>query len=152
MTRAMRRSYLMWCSYHTSTGSFLSDCYTKNVMTKTQKIVYNVLRVILTALFLFTAFDKLRDDPMAVAGFATIGMPVWFMYVIGVGELIGGIGLWFEKTFRYAYEGLFLVLLGAIVTTWIFVSKPVTLVPLVVAILLGILVWLHNKKSTPAAM
>src|ERR1700744_6391624 len=85
---------------------------------------------------------------MDVAGFAAAGLPVWFMYVIGIGELAGAIGLWIPHFFRYAYEGLFLVLAGAFGTTLAFVSIPFALLPLIVAILLGILVWLHSKKGS----
>ena len=83
---------------------------------------------------------------MAVAGFASVGLPLWFMYVIGIGEVLGPIGLWTRRFFRYAYEGMFIILTGAIVTTAIFQSVTLALFPLVVAIILGIVVWLHNKK------
>ena len=116
-------------------------------MTKKQKIAYYILLVILTLLFLFTAFDKLRGDPMAIAGFTQIGLPVWFMYLIGTGELLGAIGLWIRPVFRYAYEGLFIVLAGAIVTTAVFMPGPVVILPIVVAIILGIVVWLHGKGA-----
>lgn len=116
-------------------------------MTKKQKIAYYTLLVILTALFLFTAYDKLSGDPMAKAGFAVAGLPVWFMYVIGLGELLGVIGLWIKNkvVFRLAYEGLFLILIGAIVTTVVFVSIPLALLPMATAIVLGIVVRLNSK-------
>ena len=116
-------------------------------MTKKQKIAYYIMLVITTALFLFTGYDKLRGDPTAVAGFAALGLPVWFMYVIGAGEVLGAIGLWINKTFRYAYEGLFLVLIGAVVTTAISMSAVFVLLPIAVAVILGVIIWLHNRGS-----
>lgn len=122
-------------------------------MTKTQKIVYYILKGLLTALFLFSAYSKLSGDPMAVAGFTMTGLPVWFMYVIGIGELLGPIGLWVRPVFRYAYEGLFIILAGAIGTTCAFLPGPIVLLPILTAVALGIVVWLHGKKTaTPAVV
>lgn len=116
-------------------------------MTKTHKIVYNVLRVLLTAIFLFTAYDKLSGDPMAKAGFAVAHLPVWFMYFIGVAELCGVIGIW-TKLKNWAAAGLFIILAGAVVTTLIFVSAPMAILPVVVAIILAIFVWMGKKKNS----
>jgi hypothetical protein len=114
-------------------------------MNKKQKIVYYVLLVIISGLFLASGVPKLLAQPLAVSSFATAGLPLWFMYLIGIGEILGAIGLWINPVFRYAYEGLFLVLAGAFGTTLAFLGIAMALFPLVVAILLGIVVWLHNK-------
>ncbi len=121
-------------------------------MTKPQKITYYVLLSLISALFLFSGYDKLSGDPMAVSGFAQAGLPIWFMYMIGIGEVLGAIGLWIRPLFRYAYEGLFIVLVGAVGTTFAFVSPAMAILPLVVGILLGVVVWLHKKccPSMPA--
>jgi len=119
-------------------------------MTKTHKVIFYILLVITTATFLFTSYDKLSGDPMAKAGFAVAHLPVWFMYFIGVCELLGAIGLWIPRLRNWAAAGLFIILAGAIVTTVIFVSVPFALLPLIVAILLALVIWLGNKKI-PAA-
>jgi len=119
-------------------------------MTKTHKVIFYILLVITTATFLFTSYDKLSGDPMAKAGFAVAHLPVWFMYFIGVCELLGAIGLWIPRLRNWAAAGLFVILAGAIVTTVIFVSVPFALLPLIVAILLALVIWLGNKKI-PAA-
>jgi uncharacterized membrane protein YphA (DoxX/SURF4 family) len=93
-------------------------------MTKMRQSIYYVLLVIVSAIFLLASFSKLSGNSMAEAGFTKIGLPIWFMYVIGIGELCGVVGLWIRPLFRYAYEGLFVVLAGAIVTTVAFVSVP----------------------------
>ncbi len=120
-------------------------------MTKTNKIVYNVLRVILTALFLFSAYAKLSGDPMQVAGFATAHLPVWFMYFIGAAELAGAIGLWIPKLVKWAVCGLQIIMVGAIVTTAIFVSIPMAILPLVVGVLLWYVCTLAKKGEGAAA-
>jgi len=119
-------------------------------MSHAQKITYYVSLVLVSIMFLYSGIDKLLGDMVAVAGFQAIGMPVWFMYVIGAGEVMGAIGLWMRSTFRYAYEGLFLILAGAIVTTAVFMSAALALIPLVVAVILGTAVWLHAKQHPSA--
>ena len=81
-------------------------------MTKKQKITYFILLVIVSAVFLLAAFNNFISSQAEMAAFTSAGLPLWFMYVIGIGELFGVIGLWTRRFFRYAYEGLFLVLLG----------------------------------------
>ena len=114
-------------------------------MTKNQKVAYYILLVIISALFLVSGISKLMGQPEASAGFASVGLPVWFMYVIGIGEVFGAIGLWIRPLFRYAYEGLFVVLLGAFGTTLAVMGVAMAIFPLIAAILLGIVVCLHNK-------
>ena len=116
-------------------------------MTKKQKIIYYVLLAVISGLFLFSGVPKLLTIPVVATSFTGIGLPLWFMHIIGVGEILGAIGLWIRPLFRYAYEGLFLVLAGAFGTTLVFLGLVMALFPLIVAILLGIVVWLHNKLS-----
>lgn len=120
-------------------------------MTKTQKVIFYILLVIITALFLFTSYDKLSGDPMAKAGFAVAHLSVGFMYFIGVCELLGAIGLWIPKLRNWAAGGLFIILAGAIVTTAIFVSIPMVLFPLIAAVILALVVWLGNKNKVEAS-
>ena len=70
------------------------------------------------------------------------------MYLIGVGEVLGGIGLWVRPVFCYAYEGLFIILVGAIGVSAVYVGLLTAILPIVVAILLGIVVWLNKKRTT----
>ena len=116
-------------------------------MTKKQKIVYYVLLVIISALFLFSGFSKLFPSPMVVSGFAIAGLPLWFVYLIGTGEVVGAIGLWMRPLFRYAYEGLFIILAGAFGVSVAYVGLLTAIFPLVMAILLGIVVWLNKKRA-----
>ena len=127
------------------------ELFYNQVMTKAQKITYYILLVLMTALFLFTGYDKLSGDRMAVSGFAAVGLPLWFMYAIGILEILGAVGLWFKGLFRYAYEGLFVILIGAILTTVVFMGPVLAILPLVVAIVLGVIVWLHSKGLPGAA-
>ncbi len=116
-------------------------------MTKTNNIVYNVLRVLLSALFIFSAYTKLSGDPTQVAGFATAHLPIWFMYFIGAAELLGAIGLWLPKLQKWAICGLEIIMVGAVVVTAIFVSISMAIVPLVVGALLCYVSRLAKKGS-----
>jgi uncharacterized membrane protein YphA (DoxX/SURF4 family) len=121
-------------------------------MTKTNKIVYYILLVIVSALFLFSAYSKLSGDPMQVAGFATAHLPIWFMYFIGVAELAGAIGLWIPKLQKLANCGLKVIMVGAVVTTAIFVSVPLAIFPLVVGVVLYYISRLAKKNlANPVA-
>jgi uncharacterized membrane protein YphA (DoxX/SURF4 family) len=116
-------------------------------MTTTQKIIYYVLLVLVSVLFLFSGYSKLSSDPMAVAGFAQAHLPLWFMYFIGAAEVLGAIGLWIPKLAKWATYGLYIILAGAVVTTIIFVSTVLALMPLATAIVLYIITRLRTKKS-----
>jgi len=114
-------------------------------MTKTQKIIYYVLLVIVSVLFLVASYSKLTANAGAEASFTLAHLPIWFMYFIGIAELLGAIGLWIRCLQIYAATGLFIILAGAIVITAVFVSVPEALFPFGTAIFLGIILWLQNK-------
>jgi putative oxidoreductase len=122
-------------------------------MTTTNKVVYYVLLVLVSALFLFAAYPKLIADPMAVAGFTQSHLPVWFMYFIGVVEVLGVIGLWIRKTQKSAIWGLMIIMAGAVITTAIFQTVTMAILPLVVGIALYGINCLAKKRGmmAPAA-
>ncbi len=102
----------------------------------------------LTLGFLASGFPKITGDPMAAAGFAQAHLPLWFMYFIGIAEILGAIGLWVRRysLATYAAYGLWVILAGAVVTTLIFTTTQVfAIVPVVYGIILGIIFWLGKK-------
>ncbi|MES2315094.1 MAG: DoxX family protein [Patescibacteria group bacterium] len=118
-------------------------------MTKTHKIIFYTLLTLISIGFLGAAFPKLSSDPNAIAGFAQAYLPVWFMYFIGCAEVLGVIGLWIPKLFRFAAYGLWIILAGAIVTTILFTPMPgIAIIPAVYAIILGIIYWLNSKRGS----
>jgi putative oxidoreductase len=118
--------------------------------TTAQKIVYYVLLVAVSALFLVAAYSKLTANPGQEAAFTVAHLPVWFMYFIGVCELLGVIGLWMPKLQKLAACGLSVILVGAIVVTAVFVSVPEALFPLVTLVVIWVVVKL-GKKGTAAS-
>lgn len=71
-----------------------------------------VLRVVVSALFLFAAFAKFRD-PHA---FTASGYSEGFGLFIATAEACGAIGLWVPKVARLAAAGLSIIMLGAVYT------------------------------------
>lgn len=57
------------------------------------RIVSWVLCVLIAIAFLPAAFLKFIGSPMEAQAFDLFGLPLWFMYVIGVVEAVAGIGI-----------------------------------------------------------
>ena len=121
-------------------------------MTKKQKIAYNILRVLISLIFLSAAIPKLLGSPQAVAGFAVAHLPVWFMYFIGACELLGLIGIWIPKFKKLAAYGLLIILVGAVIVSAIYVGVLTAILPLVTGILLVIMLKMDKKKDMPASV
>lgn len=117
-------------------------------MTKKQKIAYYVINVLVSAAFLFAAFPKLSADPQAIQGFAVVGLPVWFVYTIGILEVLGVIGLWIPRVARRAAEGLIIIMIAATIITAVSVSVVVAILPFAVGILLCVQTWLMSKRAS----
>ncbi len=115
-------------------------------MIKKQKIAYYILLVLISLGFLFAAYPKLVANPMSVAGFAQAHLPIWFMYVVGICEVLGVIGLWIRRTAMYAAGGLFIILAGAIVVTLIFSPPLLAIAPVLFAVVLFFVVKLGKVR------
>jgi uncharacterized membrane protein len=113
---------------------------------KNQKTIYYVLLVFVSGLFVLSGLAKLLSKPAAVEEFTSVGLPIWFMYLIGISEILGAICLWIKKLFEYASEGLFLVLVGAFGATMVSFGFLEALYPLSVFVLLYLLFWLNKKR------
>lgn len=85
-------------------------------MTKTQRIVYWVLLVLVSAAFLGAGSMKLLGNPMEAGMFAKWGYPLWFMYFTGVCEVAGAIGLHVKRVSRLAAICLIMLLCCAVAT------------------------------------
>ena len=74
------------------------------------------LAVLMSLMFLPTAFFKLTDFFLAVQFFTNWGIPPWMMHFIGASELAGAIGLLAPRTRPAAAFALFLLMIGGFVT------------------------------------
>jgi len=74
------------------------------------------LSALLSMMFLVPASFKLTNFSLAVEHFATWGIPIWMMHVIGASELAGAIGLLLPRTRLAAAFALFLLMIGGLLT------------------------------------
>ncbi|MFE1601712.1 DoxX family protein [Methylobacterium sp. ID0610] len=75
-----------------------------------------VLRGGLTAVFLLAAGMKLTAVPFEVEGFARFGYPLWFMVVVGLGQLLGAVLLWVRGCVAPGALLLAAIMIGAVVS------------------------------------
>lgn len=73
-----------------------------------------VLRGLLTAVFLAGAVMKLAATDFEVQGFARFGYAPWFMYAIGVAQLVGAVLLWVKGFTGAAASFLAAIMVGAV--------------------------------------
>ena len=71
----------------------------------------SALRLLLTTVFLCAAVMKLAASGFEVSNFERFGYATWFMYAVGVAQLLGAILLWVRG--YVAYAALFLAALMA---------------------------------------
>ena len=113
-------------------------------LTKTQSTVMWGLTVLLAALFVFAGAGKLIGMKDVVEGFERLGYPTWFRLLIGIIEVICGVGLVVPKFAIDAASFLIVIMLGALITT--IVAGESVIVPLVVLILVGIVAALRGDE------
>lgn len=69
------------------------------------------LRFLLTAVFVGAAGMKLTASEFEVSNFKRFGYPTWFMYAVGIAQLLGTVSLWVRG--YVAYGALFLAAMMA---------------------------------------
>lgn len=116
------------------------------------KITKTVLQLLLIAQFGFFGISKIIGAPDMVSTFTAFGFPTWFMVLTGlievtaVASLIAG---FFNG--KAVYLGAFLIAgltLGAALCHAVLEgSVPNAIIPLVVFLQNGLMVWLHNRTS-----
>jgi uncharacterized membrane protein len=112
---------------------------------KMKNITGWVLAVILGLAFLMAGSFKLSGQAEMVQNFEKWGLPVTVMYLIGVAEVLGGIGLFIVKMRFLAVLGLMALMIGAIGTHLLNGEQFVS--PLVLLILLGVLGWIRKPTK-----
>ncbi|MEO7659038.1 MAG: DoxX family protein [Pyrinomonadaceae bacterium] len=113
-------------------------------MTKGKNIASWVIQLAVAGLFFVMSFPKLMSNPETVANFVRWGLPSPMHLVIGGFELLGAIGLLIPRTSAMAALGLILIMIGALFTHIIHAEMMMTLLPLVVILLLGFVIYVRN--------
>ena len=81
-----------------------------------KQIIKTSLWIILGILFLFEGGYKLWDPATHAEVFAHWGYPLWFVYVTGIIELVGGIGLFIPAGRFVGVILLSVTMIGAAIT------------------------------------
>ncbi|MDE1513640.1 MAG: DoxX family protein [Vibrio sp.] len=76
----------------------------------------HTLSAVLSLIFLASGIAKLASLEFEMAAFARWGYALWFMYVIGLLEVMGGIGLLLQRLAGLSSIGLALLMIGALAT------------------------------------
>lgn len=108
-----------------------------------------VLQVLLGIFFVIaSAVPKLVGEAIAVQIFEDIGIGQWFRYVVGVLELVGGIGLIIPRTAGLAALGLAVLMVGATITNLFIIDGGVAIVTTIVLfILLSVIAWFRWPQT-----
>jgi len=81
-----------------------------------KKFIKTALWVVLGAMFIVAGGAKLMGEHSQVEHFAQWGYPLWFLYVIGLVEVGGGICLFIPRAQYYGIVLLSITMLGAAIT------------------------------------
>lgn len=74
------------------------------------------LRVLLTAVFVVAAGMKLTASEFEVSGFARFGYSPWFMYAVGVAQILGAVLLWMRGYVAHGALLLAALMVGGVVS------------------------------------
>lgn len=88
----------------------------------------SILPGVLAIIFLLSGGAKLASLPFEVEAFARWGYPLWFMYLTGVLELAGVIGLLLPRLSALAGACLAGLMVGAVLTHLVHAEWPMLII------------------------
>lgn len=116
-------------------------------MSKGKNIAVWIIQFLLAGLFIMSSLSKLMSDPEVVANFSRWGMPDNFYLLIGILELLGAAGLLIPRLAGPAAAGLILIMVGALITHLVHGEMGMAIVPLVVMLFLGVVVYTRDPLN-----
>ncbi|MBY0087581.1 DoxX family protein [Brevibacillus sp. M2.1A] len=108
-----------------------------------------VMIVGLCLMFVSSGIYKLIGHPEATLAFQALGFPSWFQVVIGLGEVLGGLGLLMKKYTRYAAYVLAVIMLGATITLLLHGDTSTVAIPLVLFLVFLLIGRQSGSKKQP---
>ncbi|ATF13877.1 DoxX family membrane protein [Brevibacillus sp. HB1.1] len=108
-----------------------------------------VMLIGLCLMFLSAGMSKLIGDPEASLAFQAFGFPHWFQVVIGLGEVLGGLGLLIKKYARYAAYTLAVIMLGATITLLLHGDTTTVVIPFVLLLVFLLIGRQSGSKKQP---
>jgi len=115
---------------------------------KANKIIYWTTTILMALQFILASSMYLTKNPELVKSFTDIlHLPIWFMMLLGVAKLLGGIGLLIPQKFgklnEWVYAGLTFILIGAI---WAHIeTKTPFIMPAISLVILAVSYFFRNK-------
>ena len=104
------------------------------------------LNIIIAAIFLLSGGAKLAGLEFEIAAFELWGYPLWFMYLTGVLEVLGAIGLSVKRVSALAAACLAALMMGAIATHIIHSEWAMLIAASVIMSLAAIRAWLGRHE------
>ncbi|MGI2328777.1 DoxX family protein [Planococcus sp. YIM B11945] len=115
------------------------------------KWIVRILQGLLVVMFFMTGFVKLAGDPVQAEAFTEIyGYGIWFMYVVGVIEVIAAFGLligFWKKQFVVIFSALLILVMAGAVFTHLQAGQEIQVATLpFVLLLMAAVVFLGQRR------
>lgn len=110
-------------------------------------IVLWCLQVLAAGVYVLAAIPKVTADPQAVAGFTALGLGTVGMYIIGILELVGAIGLLVPRLAGLAGLAFVALMIGAVLSTLLVFGASMVAMPAAVLVLVAVIAW-GRRRST----
>ncbi len=110
------------------------------------KIIAWIITGLLSLAFLFSGIAKITGQEFYVTGFIHWGYPLYFMYILGILQILGVIGLYLKKFRFWAAVGLAGIMAGAVVTHILSQEVEVIFGPALLMVLSITLAWLRSRE------
>jgi uncharacterized membrane protein YphA (DoxX/SURF4 family) len=104
------------------------------------------LQVLAAAVFVFAAIPKITADPMAVAGFAMMGIGPAGMLTIGLLELAGAIAMFIPRLTGLAALCQVALMIGAVLTTLVYFGPSMVAMPAAVLVVVAVIA--HGRRRS----
>jgi uncharacterized membrane protein YphA (DoxX/SURF4 family) len=104
-------------------------------------IFQTVLNILLGVFFIMAGGKKLLGQEAQIDSFFRWGYPLWFLYLIGAIELVGGISLLFPQLRFFGILMLSVTMIGASITHFRAGEMTAVPVPFILLFLLLISAW-----------
>jgi hypothetical protein len=105
------------------------------------------LQVLTAAVFVFAAIPKITADPMAVAGFAMMGIGPAGMLTIGLLELAVAIAMFIPRLTGLAALCQVALMIGAVTTTLVYGGPVMAVLPAIVLVVVAVIAY-GRRRST----
>lgn len=117
---------------------------------KRDKTIYRISTGLVSLGFLAASFMYLSHNETLMQSFSQIGIPAYFVTILGVAKLTGSLAIinpWSAKLREWAYAGFAFTLIGA---TWVHIATGTPfMAPIVFLLLLGVSYYFHSRVQSP---